>query len=86
MVRINVFKVAHLALLVVGCYVRDFKDSIKDIISKLTLESRSVFSQKVFSEAGEIGIGEDYVANSIRSLKDENFICEPIPGVLKRNV
>lgn len=66
--------------------MQDFKDSIRVIISKLTLESKSVFSQKVLFEAGEIGIGENYVHQSIKSLKDENFICEPIPGVLKRNI
>lgn len=64
--------------------MKEFKGVIKDIISKLTRDSSSVFSQKVFSEAGEFGIGEGIVIENIKLLKDEQFIQEPIPGVLKR--
>ncbi len=66
--------------------MKEFKGIIKDIISKFTRESSSVFSQKVFSEAGEFGIGEGIVTENIKLLKDEHFIHEPVPGVLKRNL
>lgn len=64
--------------------MKDYKDQIKDMISKFTQNSTSVFSQKIFSEAGEFGIGEFAVTESLKSLKEENFIHEPVPGVLKR--
>ncbi|MFH0752716.1 MAG: hypothetical protein V1914_03935 [archaeon] len=64
--------------------MKDYKTTIKDIISKFTQHSSSVFSQKVFSEAGEFGIGEGIVNENIKLLKDEKFIHEPIPGLLKR--
>ncbi len=64
--------------------MKDFKETVKGIISKLTKNSSSVFSDKVFFEAGEIGIGETYVHESLKVLKEENFIKEPIPGLLKR--
>lgn len=65
--------------------MKDFKDNIKGIISKLTKDSRSVFSHKIFFEAGEAGIGEWAVVESLNLLKEEKCIDEPIPGVIKRN-
>lgn len=65
--------------------MRDFKESVKGIISKLTKDSKSVFSQKVFYEAGEEGIGELAVIESINMLKEDRSIEEPIPGLIKRN-
>ncbi len=81
---INVFKQQRLRFFSGGLLVIDFKDKIKGLISKFTQNSSSVFSDIIISEAGEAGIGEEYVNKSIKTLKDENFISEPIPGVLKR--
>lgn len=39
---------------------------------------------KVLFEAGEFGIGETYVNESLKLLKEEKFIQEPVPGVIKR--
>lgn len=64
--------------------MKDYKSTIKDIIAKFTQDRKSVFSQKIFSEASEFGIGEGTVVESLNLLKEENFIHEPIPGVLKR--
>ncbi len=62
----------------------DFKEAVKSIITRLTKDSRSVFSEKVFFEAGESGIGEAYVNESLKLLKEERYILEPVPGVIKR--
>ena len=62
----------------------DTKGSIRNIIEKLTADSRSVFSEKVFYIAGEMGIGEMIVKDCIQQLMDENFIAEPMSGVLRR--
>lgn len=64
--------------------MKDYKNAVKDIIAKLTQDRSSVFSQRVFSEASEFGIGEGSVIESLNLLKEENFIHEPVPGVLKR--
>ena len=63
---------------------KDTKASIRAIIEKLTLESRSVFSHKVFDIAGEMGLGEMIVKDCLQQLLDENFITEPMQGVLRR--
>lgn len=63
---------------------RDTKTSIRGIIEKLTLESRSVFSEKVFYVAAEMGLGEMIVQDCLQQLIQENFISEPMQGVLRR--
>ena len=63
---------------------KDTKASIRGIIEKLTSESRSVFSEKVYYIAGEMGLGEMIVKDCLQQLMDENFISEPMLGVLKR--
>jgi hypothetical protein len=64
--------------------VTDTKTSIKGIIEKLTTETTSVFSIKVFNLAADLGIGEMLVQSSIHELMEENFIREPVRGVLRR--
>lgn len=63
---------------------KDTKTSIRSIIEKLTIENRSVFSEKVFYIAAELGIGEMLVKDCLQQLMDENFITEPMQGVLRR--
>ncbi len=63
---------------------KDTKTSIRGIIEKLTLESKSVFSEKVYYVAAEMGLGEMIVKDCLQQLMDENFISEPMMGVLKR--
>jgi len=63
---------------------KDTKISIRGIIEKLTLESRSVFSEKVYYVAAEMGLGEMIVQDCLQQLIQENFISEPMQGVLKR--
>lgn len=63
---------------------KDTKASIRGIIEKLTSESRSVFSEKVYYVAAEMGLGEMIVRDCIQQLLDEKFISEPMQGVLKR--
>ena len=60
------------------------KNSIKSIIEKLTADTKSVFSDKVFNLAADLGIGEILVQDSLHQLMEENFIAEPVRGVLKR--
>ncbi len=62
----------------------DTKTSVKGIIDKLTSDTRSTFSEKVFCLAGEFGIGEAIVQDCLNQLKEENFICEPMCGVLRK--
>ena len=63
---------------------KDTKASIRVIIEKLTLESRSVFSHKVFDIAAEMGLGEMIVKDCLQQLMDDHFISEPMQGVLRR--
>ena len=63
----------------------DAKVSVKVIIDKLTLDSRSVFSEKVYNIAAEMGLGEYIVQDCLQQLMAENYICEPVIGVLKKN-
>jgi len=63
---------------------KDTKTSIRGIIEKLTLESRSVFSEKVYHVAAEMGLGEMIVKDCLQQLLEENFISEPMQGVLRR--
>ncbi len=63
---------------------KDTKTSIRGIIEKLTLESRSVFSEKVYYVAAEMGLGEMIVQDCLQQLIQENFISEPMHGVLQR--
>ena len=62
----------------------DTKGSIRKIIERLTIEGRSVFSEKVFLLAGELGIGELVVQDCLQQLIQENFISEPMQGVLRK--
>jgi len=67
-----------------GGMVSDAKVAIKTIVEKLTANTKSVFSDKVFTLAADLGIGEMLVQDSIKQLVDENFIREPVMGVLQR--
>ena len=62
------------------------KEKLKTIIEKLTKTSRSVFSEKVFLEAGEFGLGEMHVQRMLDELMQENFIVQPMRGVLQRKI
>jgi DNA replicative helicase MCM subunit Mcm2 (Cdc46/Mcm family) len=62
----------------------DHKEKLKRIIEKMTQKRKSIFSEKVFLEAGEFGIGEMHVRKMIEELMEENYIVEPIKGVLQR--
>ena len=64
--------------------MKDTKASIRGIIEKLTMETKSVFSHKVFDIAAEMGLGEIIVRDCLQKLVEENFISEPMHGVLKR--
>lgn len=63
---------------------KNVKEDVKIIVDKLTLETRSVISEKVFNLAAELGIGELLVRESLHQLIQDNYICEPIQGVIKK--
>ena len=63
---------------------KDTKTSIRGIIEKLTMESKSVFSEKVYYVAAEMGLGEMIVQDCLQQLIQENFISEPMQGLLRR--
>lgn len=63
---------------------KDTKTSIRGIIEKLTLDTRSIFSHKVFDIAAEMGLGEMIVKDCLQQLMEEKFISEPMQGVLRR--
>jgi hypothetical protein len=62
----------------------DTKESIKWIIDNLTTQGSSVFSEKVYNVAAEFGIGEHMVKDCINQLIQENFVCEPMCGILRK--
>ena len=64
--------------------VRDATTIVKEIIEKLTLKTTSTLSEKVFNIAAERGIGDILVSESIQKLVEDNFISEPVCGVLKK--
>lgn len=62
----------------------DAKVSVKVIIDRLTLDVKSVFSEKVFNIAAEMGLGEYIVQDCLQQLMEENYINEPVCGVLRK--
>ena len=66
--------------------MQNHKDIVKRIIEKLTQQRISVFSEVVFDEAGEVGLGESQVEASIKELMEEHFLEQPCRGVLKRAI
>ena len=62
----------------------DTKASVRGIIDKLTVQTPSILSEKVFNIAAELGIGDLLVQDSLNQLIDENFITMPMAGVVKR--
>ncbi|MDP3919116.1 MAG: hypothetical protein Q8Q35_04420 [Nanoarchaeota archaeon] len=62
----------------------DTKTTIKDIIEKLTTETKSILAEKVFNIAAERGIGDMLVRDCLNQLSEENFITQPIHGILCR--
>ena len=64
--------------------VTDTKDRVRTIIEKLTANTTSVFSEKVYNLAADVGIGDMLVLDCLQSLKEDRFISEPVMGVLKR--
>tara|TARA_Y100000310_G_scaffold339045_1_gene430501 strand:- start:2849 stop:3046 length:198 start_codon:yes stop_codon:yes gene_type:complete len=64
--------------------VTDTKTTVKVIIEKLTADTKSILSEKVFNLAADRGIGDIIVKDSIQQLVEENFISVPVHGVLRR--
>jgi hypothetical protein len=60
------------------------KDKVKTIIEKLTEDTNSIFSEKVYNLAAELGIGDLHVKDSLHELMEENYIDEPVLGVIKK--
>ncbi|MBI5871951.1 hypothetical protein HZB88_02600 [archaeon] len=60
------------------------KEHVKNIIERLTSAKPIILAEKVFFVAGEFGIGENLVQEAIKELAEENFLAEPMPGVIKR--
>ena len=63
---------------------KDIKEDVKNIVEKLTSETKSVLSEKIFNLAAELGIGELLVRESLHELKKDNYIVEPVMGVIKK--
>lgn len=66
--------------------VVNHKEKLKNIIEKMTQKRRSIFSEKLFLEASEFGIGEMHVRKMINELMEENYLVEPMKGVLQKKV
>lgn len=64
----------------------DPKGQIKDIILKLTKDKPAILTEKIFELAADFGIGDRSVNESIQELLMEQFIIEPVQGVIKRTV
>jgi len=60
------------------------KEKVKGIIDKLTTETNSILSEKIYDLAAELGIGDLHVKDSIHELMDENYIDQPVLGVIKK--
>jgi len=52
----------------------DVKCVVKSIIERLTHDTKSIFSERIFLEAGELGIGESYVRQALEKLKEERYL------------
>ncbi|MAG78121.1 hypothetical protein CL616_02020 [archaeon] len=63
---------------------KDIKTDIKNIVDKLTNDTNSVFSEKIYNLAADLGIGEILVKESLLELMDDNYICEPVMGIIKK--
>ncbi|MBT3985844.1 hypothetical protein HOD38_04410 [archaeon] len=63
---------------------KDIKEDVKNIVNKLTIDTSSVFSEKIYYLAGELGIGELLVKESLQELINDKFIAEPVMGIIKR--
>lgn len=57
---------------------------IKQIIDRLTQNTKSIFVEKLIFEAGEFGIGELSVNEAVSQLIEQNYLIEPVKGVVKR--
>lgn len=64
----------------------DLKGAVKNIIDRLTIDTNSVFSEKLFLEAGEQGIGEVYVKKALLELKEDKSVEEVFNGKVIRNL
>ena len=63
---------------------KDIKEDVKNIVNKLTIDTSSVFSEKIYYLAGELGLGELLVKESLQELINDKFIAEPVMGIIKR--
>ena len=64
--------------------VADNLTSIRKIIDKLTMQSTTVLSEKVFNLAAEMGIGDALVKDCLDQLAKEKYISMPMHGLLKK--
>ena len=64
--------------------MKEPKVHVKEIIQKLTIDTPSVLSEKIYNVAAEFGLGDMLVHDCLSQLVEENFISEPMQGVLKR--
>jgi len=64
----------------------DLKGTVKNIIDRLTIDTNSVFSEKLFLEAGEQGIGEVYVKKALLELQEDKSVEEVFNGKVIRNL
>ena len=64
--------------------MKELRNQIERIINRLTQNTKTIFYDKLFSEAGEFGIGEAHVMQVVEELKQENIVYEPCRGILKR--
>lgn len=60
------------------------KVRVKNIVEKLTMDTSSIFAEKVYLLAAEFGIGEMLVKESLQELIADNFVTEPMQGILRR--
>ncbi len=64
----------------------NLKSTVKSIIDKLTVNTNSVFSEKLYLEAGELGIGEVYVRKALDELQQDKSVEEVFNGKVIRNL
>jgi len=63
---------------------KDIKEDVKNIVEKLTCDTSSIFAEKIYYLAADLGIGEMLVKESLMQLIDDDYICEPVMGIIKR--
>ena len=62
----------------------DTQKKIIEIIEKLTSNTSSILSEKVFNIAAEVGIGDNLVNDCLEQLIEDKYIAVPVHGVIKK--